>query len=1107
MTLLFSRFCDLLHDLECLVAYVPPPSSGTLKQQSRERVVQWLLSLNVSIATNVNDLVALLSALFPKRRTDRVYGIQPAKLTKKLKRILGLGSGRHQLLDRWQQPGRGDLGDCVEHALLIAEAPLQPPGRQVTLKEVDVALARIAGGYRFSAPKVRATQTGVKSEAEIDAILQSLYSRMQSREAKWLTRLILKEYGPLEIAESVVFRCIDPRLPIAIKVHDNFEDAIELLRHSSETNSSVEHQPRVGVKVGRPRFDKARSIKHAMTLIQNRKMSVERKYDGEYCQIHVDRSKIGQQFQIFSKSGKDSTLDRIDLNQALGESLRLNGEDCAITSNCIMEGEMVVWSDREQKILEFHKIRKMVSRSGSFLGTNADSLPHPHEHLMIVLFDVLLANDTSLLSLPYASRRQFLERLVVQRPGRAELAVRLELDFSSPAAPAKLRKYYARAIASRWEGLVLKPSAEPYFGPRTRSTCDPRSSWIKLKKDYIAGLGDTADFVVVGAGYDATAASKCGEKNLSWTHFHIACLKNRDAVVHLGAKPFFVVLDAVNQSLHPNDLRYLNQHGQFYALDVGSEGCRKSFDFEYSPWEGPKMSVAFRNPFIFEVMGGGFVKLANSEYYVLRWPRVLKIHQDRQWKDCVTLETLQRMAVEAVTMPQEKDFKQESAHWHERLEKADRGARKTMLPWDDSQSGRSTSAEPTSAPPRRTQFSGTPVVSPIVRMDTNEMLPNEERMANGEVVSRLNVSDSASSKTGESSLTTSAISSINVKRSLSIPRSDPYSLDNTHRRAEKRPLEGLEDRKTQKKARKGKGNADVEPLQQASSSANRANPPPCPQVSRVISEQSNFFLIRKKPPGADGLPIKSTIRRRRRTIETDSPDRQTTASERTSQTTSFDSQPSPRAAMLAPSPLQPKIINDGAKAPKPSSCPNFKHMCEEIQVPNLLSSPVMLSPCISRSSYLLEDLLPARVSDVVALPHLQVQTPLPTPPPTDYTTCPTAVLLVETNNSTETAKLVFSVVPFLKDLPYAGIQVWDWTLLKAIAKGETSQPILKGRFFASMWYDPAVREVKLQWQDGMLQRLEVTANREVHLVGKAWVDSDGWLHEVTKLDHYQPETG
>ena len=41
--------------------------------------------------------------------------------------------------------------------------------------------------------------------------------------------------------------------------------------------------------VALPSFEKARSIRHAQLLMRNRQVSVERKYDGEYCQIHVWR--------------------------------------------------------------------------------------------------------------------------------------------------------------------------------------------------------------------------------------------------------------------------------------------------------------------------------------------------------------------------------------------------------------------------------------------------------------------------------------------------------------------------------------------------------------------------------------------------------------------------------------------------------------------------------------------------------------------------------------------------------------------------------------------------------------------------------------------------
>jgi DNA ligase 4 len=92
----------------------------------------------------------------------------------------------------------------------------------------------------------------------------------------------------------------------------------------------------------RPAYAKARNIQHCCQLASWRRLSIERKYDGEYCQVHIDLSKGRDCIKIFSKSGKDSTNDRIGLPTALRDSLRLEGDDCRIKRQCILEGELLV---------------------------------------------------------------------------------------------------------------------------------------------------------------------------------------------------------------------------------------------------------------------------------------------------------------------------------------------------------------------------------------------------------------------------------------------------------------------------------------------------------------------------------------------------------------------------------------------------------------------------------------------------------------------------------------------------------------------------------------------------------------------------------------------
>lgn len=391
MPLLFVKLCTLLSDLERLSTRDPPLLPAHRQQRYLETIKQWFTARQVFINSPDIDLVALLSAIFPEKRTDRVYAIKLPRLTRLLKRCLGLGKDRVEMLDQWQKPGRGSLCDCVERALRQAEFPLQLVN-QVTLEEVDKALVTIAGKCRFSGPKVRGYKDNfneVEADRDAQKILGPIYKRMQSREAKWFTRMILKDYSCLDLSEGVIYHHLDVRLPIAMQMYDDFEAAISELRglpasqivgfrqgvsRQGCTNDSHLLQPKLGVKLGPPKWVKAKGgVKHAVSMIDGRAMSIERKHDGEYCQIHIDMSKGEDCVQIFSKSCKDSTSDRRGVHQAIKDSLRIGRRTCGVSRNCILEGELLVWSDKTKRILEFHKLRKHVSRSGSFLGVDLDS--------------------------------------------------------------------------------------------------------------------------------------------------------------------------------------------------------------------------------------------------------------------------------------------------------------------------------------------------------------------------------------------------------------------------------------------------------------------------------------------------------------------------------------------------------------------------------------------------------------------------------------------------------------------------------------------------------------------------------------------------------------
>lgn len=377
MPLPFVDFCTLLSDLESVSARRPPLSEKERDEVYRQTLNGWLHKHHVSVNSPDVNVAVILSSLLLERRTDRVYGIQGPALSKHLRKCLSIGKGRWDQLEKWKLPGGVDLGDCIERIQRQAENPVTC--KEVTLGEVDDTLAEIARVNRFSAPSVR-NRDSYLDGLDTSEKLKRVYFRLQSREVKWFTRMILKDYSSLALKEHIVLRCLDYRLPDVMKTQDNFDSAVEFIRNGSlgsgQLGSSgewIRPVPKIGIKVGRAQYEKGRSIRHAVDMIGGRTMSVERKYDGEYVQIHIDLSKGKDCIQLFSKSGKDSTKDRERLHPQIKDSLRIGQADRAFSNNCILEGEMVLWSDKSNDVVAFHKIRKHVNRSGSFIGTAYDS--------------------------------------------------------------------------------------------------------------------------------------------------------------------------------------------------------------------------------------------------------------------------------------------------------------------------------------------------------------------------------------------------------------------------------------------------------------------------------------------------------------------------------------------------------------------------------------------------------------------------------------------------------------------------------------------------------------------------------------------------------------
>ena len=705
---------------------------------------------------------------------------------------------------------------------------------------------------------------------------------------------------------------------------------------------------------------------------------------------------------------------------------------------------------------------------------------------MIMYYDVMLIDDDPVIHRPHKRRRQLLERLVKPINGRADIVWQKHVRFDRPTGPEELKKALAMAFVLRWEGLVLKPSDEPYFNLGDSVLGNVSNRWVKLKKDCIKGFGDTADFAVVGAGYDITEAEKYEGMNIRWTHFYIGCLKNKASVLHTGAKPHFFVFDRINQCIQREDMKTLTENGCLRAMGTEFPETWEVFDIELARGLST-MSVIFRKPFVFDIAGSGFDKSPNSDIFTLRFPRVVKVHLDRDWKKAVGLDELRHMATEARIVPS-GDLSREAANWIEKLNNIDHGASGKMTPWDctdDEEDERSLLVPHVEAskpnPSRRSRAAAAP---PLVRMDTEEMGDQERRLSDGAVIERPFSKHSLGSIISDGTLQTPPKSS---------PLSNSEDVTFTGRRII-RPSEGLlghsgkrsaecndqeESTRNAKKARclpiqhsnsESKSTSDStsdslkKPLHEITNSArthisSRSTEPPRPKQRST----TDFSLVRKTAVGSDEHFRKPTSRI---CAEPSSTARETTASESTSadttQQTVFEN--SLPAQLLPPDLAETEI----ASLPTPSST---AESASSLQIPNIQECDVMLSSSLADRNHGVNELL---------FDHFKSAIPFPTSLPGSGSnpnfksmTRYELVLLVDSNNSHAVGRHVGALLHHVVAWHPRAVTVWDWRLLKLKSpqhmEDRHRKALIHKYFVAKLWWDPRAQDqgaVVLKWCGG-----------------------------------------
>lgn len=493
----------------------------------------------------------------------------------------------------------GDMGSATEEVFELKHAQRPEEWPPLSVSKVERCFRQIAAA-RGNEPKF--------------ALLRDLLARAAPLEAKYLVKIIL---GDLRIGlrESLVEESIAKAFGVEVRQVQRANmllgDIGGTLRLASK-NKLSEAYMRLFHPIGFMLASPVEAPDEAFQYFEH--AAVEDKYDGVRAQAHIAGQGKDRNARLFSR-----TLDEIT-----GSFPELVPALAAFPQDVILDGEIVAWDaeveteagKRAGRAQLFSQLQKRLGRKKV---TPAMMREVP---VAYVVFDVLYAGGELLLEKPLRERAAILDGIFAVTRNATPVPVEdaqgglqfepavLDGNNSTGAevirapglraeGPAELENLFVRARNRGNEGLMIKDLDSPYTPGRRGK------SWLKLKRELA-----TLDVVVTAAEFGH--GKRVGV--LSDYTFAVRDERKGGKLVNIG-KAYSGLTDA--------EIAQLTEW--FLNHTLLDEGFRRQVE--------PKLvlEVAFNNVMISDRYESGFA---------LRFPRIMRIREDKSPEEADTLETL-----------------------------------------------------------------------------------------------------------------------------------------------------------------------------------------------------------------------------------------------------------------------------------------------------------------------------------------------------------------------------------------------------------------------------------------------------------------------------------
>ncbi|CAR28769.1 ZYRO0F11572p [Zygosaccharomyces rouxii] len=514
------------------------------------------------------------------------------------------GKSLAQVKNRYRE--MGDLGQIAMEARNVQPTMFKP--KPLTVGEVFVNLRNIANAQ------------GKDSQNKKIKLIKRMLTACQGVEAKFLIRSLesklrigLAEKTVLISLSNALLRHeqgldVEPSDEAVDKAEQSIRDAFcQVPNYEIVINTCLEHgisqlhkhcQLTPGIPLKPMLAKPTKAITEVLDRFQGQLFVSEYKYDGERAQLHLLPDGT---MRIYSRNGENMTerYPEIDIRDFLSDPS---------TESLILDCEAVAWDKEQGKILPFQVLSTRKRKDVDAKDVKV--------RVCLFAFDLLCHNGEPLINKSLRERQDDLQKVTKPVDGEFRYANKL-----ITANIEELQHFLDQSVKDSCEGLMVKmlDGPESHYEPSKRSR-----NWLKLKKDYLNGVGDSLDLCVLGAYYGR------GKRTGTYGGFLLGCY-NQDTGEYetcckIGTGFSEELLQQLYDRLKPTAME---APAAFYVYDSAQQP-----------------DVWFEPTLLFEVLAADLslspVYKAGSAQYdkgiSLRFPRFLRIRDDKSVEEATSSE-------------------------------------------------------------------------------------------------------------------------------------------------------------------------------------------------------------------------------------------------------------------------------------------------------------------------------------------------------------------------------------------------------------------------------------------------------------------------------------